>query len=139
MAAKKGRSAKDRSAQEKQALARVRKLEARLERSEARARRWKKEAKRNRAEVATLTTRAAKLDKKLTKARDATARPAPTPGTQPAAPTSSPVSVGATASGRSSVAPDDSWTVAQLRAEARDRGLTGLSNKPKAELLAALR
>jgi hypothetical protein len=36
------------------------------------------------------------------------------------------------------VGPDDSWTVAQLRAEARTRGLAGLSRKTKAELLAAL-
>ncbi len=36
------------------------------------------------------------------------------------------------------MSPDDSWTVAQLRAEARTRGLTGLSRKTKAELLAAL-
>ena len=137
MAAKKGRSTKDRSAKEQQALARVRKLEAKLERSQDRARRWKKEAKRNRAEMATLTTRAAKLDRKLTKARDAASRPAPAPG-KPVPPTASPAAT-ATGSGRSSVAPDDSWTVAQLRAEARARGLTGLSNKPKAELLSALR
>ena len=132
----KDRSTKDRSAKEQQALARVRKLEAKLE-PQDRARRWKKEAKRNRAEVATLTTRAAKLDRKLTKARDAASRPAPAPG-KPVPPTASPAAA-ATGSGRSSVAPDDSWTVPQLRAEARARGLTGLSNKPKAELLAALR
>jgi lysophospholipase len=137
MAAKKSRSTKDRSAKEQQALARVRELEAKLERSEDRARRWKKEAKRNRAEVATLTTRAAKLDRKLTKARDAASRPALAPE-KPVPPTASPAAA-ATGSGRSSVAPDDSWTVAQLRAEARARGFTGLSNKPKAELLAALR
>jgi Rho termination factor-like protein len=35
--------------------------------------------------------------------------------------------------------PDDSWTVAELREEARSRGLTGYSRKKKAELLAALR
>ena len=34
--------------------------------------------------------------------------------------------------------PDSTWTVVQLRAEARARGLTGLSNKSKAELLDAL-
>ena len=36
-------------------------------------------------------------------------------------------------------APDDSWTVADLRAEAKKRGLTGYSRKSKAELLAELR
>jgi lysophospholipase len=35
--------------------------------------------------------------------------------------------------------PDDSWTVADLRAEAKRRGLTGYSRKTKAELLAQLR
>ena len=34
--------------------------------------------------------------------------------------------------------PDETWTVVQLRAEARARGLVGMSNKPKAQLLAAL-
>jgi hypothetical protein len=34
--------------------------------------------------------------------------------------------------------PDASWTVAELRAEARPRGLTGLSRKSKAEIIAAL-
>jgi lysophospholipase len=34
--------------------------------------------------------------------------------------------------------PDDSWTVADLRAEAKQRGLTGSSRKTKAELLAEL-
>jgi hypothetical protein len=35
--------------------------------------------------------------------------------------------------------PDDSWTVADLRAEAKRRGLTGYSGKTKAQLLAELR
>lgn len=35
--------------------------------------------------------------------------------------------------------PDESWTVARLRAEAKARGLTGYSRKTKAELLADLR
>ena len=34
--------------------------------------------------------------------------------------------------------PDQTWTVVQLRAEARARGIAGMSNKPKAKLLAAL-
>ncbi len=34
--------------------------------------------------------------------------------------------------------PDQSWTVVQLRAEARARGLAGLSNKSKTQLIAAL-
>jgi lysophospholipase len=35
--------------------------------------------------------------------------------------------------------PDDSWTVADLRAEAKKRGMTGYSRKTKSELLADLR
>jgi hypothetical protein len=42
------------------------------------------------------------------------------------------------ASARSS-SPDASWTVADLRAEAKRRGLTGYSGKTKAQLLAQLR
>jgi hypothetical protein len=34
--------------------------------------------------------------------------------------------------------PDETWSVVELRAEARARGLVGMSNKPKAQLLAAL-
>jgi hypothetical protein len=37
------------------------------------------------------------------------------------------------------VGPDESWTVSDLRAEAKKRGLTGYSRKSKAELLAQLR
>jgi len=36
-------------------------------------------------------------------------------------------------------APDDSWTVARLRTEARSRGLAGYSRLTKAQLLEALR
>jgi hypothetical protein len=35
-------------------------------------------------------------------------------------------------------APDETWSVVQLRAEARARGMTGMSNKTKAQLLTAL-
>jgi hypothetical protein len=34
--------------------------------------------------------------------------------------------------------PNETWSVAQLRAEPRTRGLTGMSNKTKAQLLTAL-
>jgi lysophospholipase len=43
-----------------------------------------------------------------------------------------------TSAARSST-PDSSWTVADLRAEAKRRGLTGYSGKSKAQLLAQLR
>jgi hypothetical protein len=127
-----------RSASEKQARARVRKLEAKLERAEAKATRWKAEAKRAQAQVATLTARTAKLDKKLAKVGDTASRPTPKRYQEPVAPPASPATEGAVPSHQSLTTADASWTVAQLRAEARARGLTGLSNKPKAELLAAL-
>jgi len=41
--------------------------------------------------------------------------------------------------GTSTTTPDDSWTVADLREEAKRRGLTGYSKLTKSELLAALR
>ncbi len=34
--------------------------------------------------------------------------------------------------------PDESWSVVQLRAEARSRGMAGMSKTPKSELIAAL-
>jgi hypothetical protein len=34
--------------------------------------------------------------------------------------------------------PDETWSVVQLRAEARARGLTGMSSKTKGQLLDAL-
>ena len=43
------------------------------------------------------------------------------------------------AAARTGKGPDDSWTVAELRAEAKRRGLTGYSKKTKAQLLAQLR
>jgi hypothetical protein len=40
--------------------------------------------------------------------------------------------------GGGSSAPNSSWTVAQLRQEARARGITGVSRMRKADLLEAL-
>ena len=42
---------------------------------------------------------------------------------------------GATGGSTAGSRPDDSWTVADLRAEAKRRGLSGYSRKSKAELL----
>ena len=62
-------------------------------------------------------------------------RAAPTPPTSSAAaPTTASRAPSSTPS-----APDDSWTVADLRAEAKQRGLTGYSRKTKAQLVAELR
>jgi len=48
-------------------------------------------------------------------------------------------STGAESRSSTSSTPDDSWSVADLRAEAKRRGMTGYSRKTKAELLADLR
>jgi lysophospholipase len=55
--------------------------------------------------------------------------------TQASTPTPGPTSTSSPASGSG---PDDSWTVADLRAEAKRRGLTGYSRKTRAQLLAEL-
>ncbi len=102
------------------------KQRAALAKAEARADRWKAKAQKSRAaaagaekRVATLEKRVAKLEKRLARVRrDA----APAPTVEPA-----------------EGAPDDSWTVARLRAEARARGLEGLSRKTKQQLIDALR
>ncbi len=60
------------------------------------------------------------------------------PSTKSAARKPTPTAAPTTASSAASV-PDDSWTVADLRAEAKKRGQTGYSRKTKAELLADLR
>ena len=130
---------KARSSTEKQRKATVRKLEARLESADAKAARWKKKAKRTQAEVATLEARVTKLEKKLAKARET--------GREPSAPVDEPAQVpaitltppeGVDLREEASSTPDPSWTVVRLRAEARSRGLTGVSGKSKAELIAAL-
>jgi chromosome segregation ATPase len=111
------------SSTEKELKTDVKKLRSKLERADAKADRWKKKAARLQKAAARSEAQVKKLEKRLGKATRAAEQPAPDAGTGEAT---------------SAVVPDETWTVAQLRAEARDRGLTGLSGKPKAELLAAL-
>ena len=66
------------------------------------------------------------MTKRKGTAKGAAARPSSSPQAAPAAP----------ADGGG---PDDSWTVADLRAEAKKRGVTGYSRMTKGDLLAALR
>jgi lysophospholipase len=68
----------------------------------------------------------ASVTKRKGTAKGAAAQPSSSPQAAPAAP----------ADGGG---PDDSWTVADLRAEAKKRGVTGYSRMTKGELLAALR
>ena len=106
----------------KKASSKERKLEERLEQvraelaeSEGKRARWKKRATRAEAALADLQDQ---LRRGESDAREAFGE---AQATTPAAPRA-----------------DASWTVAQLREEARRRGMSGLSGKPKAELLRAL-
>ena len=76
-----------------------------------------------------------KLQKKLDRA-SAALKTVHAVGPLEAAATGRPAAVSTAADGLT--IPDQTWTVVQLRAEARARGLAGMSNKPKAQLLAAL-
>ncbi|WP_375000258.1 hypothetical protein [Aeromicrobium sp. CTD01-1L150] len=102
----------------------VEKLEAKLEKRERKVARWKKAAKAER-------TRAAKLDAALRRAT------APRPVDHAVDTGDVPVDPPAVASGGPAV-PDVSWTVAQLRARAREHGVVGSSRMTKAELLKAI-
>lgn len=109
----------------------VRKLRAKLDRADAKADKWKKKATKSEAEVKKLTRRLDKASRTTEKAsaRDSsspTVAPIPAVAAEPAEATETPAG------------PDAGWTVVQLRAEARSRGLTGLSGKSKAQLLDAL-
>ncbi len=125
---------KQRSTSEKQLKAIVKKFEAKLKRADAKAAQWKKKAKQHQAAAASSKARVAKLEKKL-------AKKATSPASQPEVRRVTEAPAGDVTEGASAAAtksPDDSWTVVQLRAEARSRGLVGASRKSKAELIAAL-
>ena len=124
--------------------AQVKKLRSELASAESKRDRWKKRAIKAEAAAADFQTRlkvAEKSLKKATKVR-APAMPA-SPSEAPAATADVPAapSVGespATEGAADAREPDASWTVTELRAEARRRGIVGMSRKPKAEVLAAL-
>ncbi len=130
MAAKK---AKPSSA--KQLRATVKRLEAKFKRADAKATRWKKKAKQYEAAAASSSARASKLEAKLAKARRPTGQSHASPGVEVPAVVPSESAISTV---QPTNTPNDSWTVVELRAEARSRGLTGLSRKSKAELIAAL-
>ena len=79
--------------------------------------------------------RAEKLQQKLDRASDAL-EPVKATAPMEAAASGEPVAERSTVDGVT--VPDETWSVVQLRAAARARGLVGMSNKPKAQLLAAL-
>jgi hypothetical protein len=131
------RSASD----DKDLKATVKKLRTRLDKAEASAKRWKKEARRQQEAAARSDRQVQKLSKRLDKASRAAessevgTRPKvviPQVVVNPEAPSMT------DAPATAAISPDATWTVLELRAEARSRGLTGLSRKSKAELLSAL-
>jgi lysophospholipase len=131
-------SKKTSSSSKKKLEATVKRLEAKLERADAKAARWKQKAKENESALASSQARISELSEQLTARRPAR-RPTATRRTKPPSPTRTNSTAETTVSPeKNSSGPDASWTLAQLRAEARSRGLTGLSGKKKAEVIAAL-
>jgi hypothetical protein len=122
VAGKKKSSSKKTDATEKDLRAKAEKLRSKLDRAEAKAQRWKGVARRHEKAANESRATVKKLRKRLDKASSE--------GSVPEAAAPAAVS--------SAAGPDETWTVVRLRAEARSRGLTGLSGKSKAELLEAL-
>jgi hypothetical protein len=111
------------------------KTEKKLAKVEDRKDRWKKEAKAHKKSAAKAGARADLLQEQLDEA-SATLRSTPSEDQVEAASVDEP----GTSGNEDGVGkPDESWTVVQLRAEARARGLTGMSRASKSDLVAALR
>jgi len=108
--------------------------EKKLAKATDRTERWKTEAKTQTKAAARAEARLNKLERKLERATADIATKG-RPGVRSDASASSPEDAVATVD---PAVPDQTWSVVQLRAEARRRGLVGLSNKPKADLIAAL-
>ena len=108
--------------------------EKKLTKARDQAERWKTEAKAQRKTASRAGARAEKLQQKLDRA-SAALEPAQATAPIEAAASGRPVAEPTTADGVT--LPDETWSVVQLRAEARARELVGLSNKKKAQLLAA--
>ena len=122
----------------KGAKAEVEQLRSRLEKAEGKADRWKARAGRYEKDAVELRAELKKVTERLDEAASR------------AAGTAADTAVGVDEADEASEAapvrptepahaqPDSSWTVVRLRAEARSRGITGVTTKPKAELLALL-
>lgn len=111
------------------------KTEAKLAKARDKTERWKKEATAQRKAAARAGARVEKLQQKLDRAADTVA---PTQSSEPVEAVAAGRPVTQSTAPDGVIVPDESWTVVQLRAEARARGLVGVSNTPKARLLAAL-
>jgi chromosome segregation ATPase len=130
---------------EKELKGEVKKLRGQLAAAEKSAEKWKSRAKSHQSDAkgtkAELTAVRRRLDKasasaakwksRATSAQlpDATTETAPAPAVEPASESAA----------TTPTAPDESWTVTRLRAEARTRGVAGYSRKTKAQLLVDLR
>ena len=111
------------------------KTRTKLTKATEKADRWKKEAAAHRTAAARSDARAEKLQKSLDRA---TAALKPAPATKPKKAAASGDSTTEPSTAYGLTTPDETWTVVQLRAEAHARGLTGMSDKTKEQLLAAL-
>ncbi len=102
-----------------------------LKKAKDRRDRWRRPAEEQKRATKLARARVEKLRQKLAGASTARGAAAPTEANASVAP-DEPTTV------ETVTVPDETWTVVQLRAEARTRGLTGMSNKSKAQLLTAL-
>ena len=111
------------------------KTEKALTKAKDRADRWRKEAKAQKISASRARARVEKLQQKREEASgplDPVQAAVPIRGIAPSRPLTRPTAA------EKVTRPDETWSVTQLRAEARARGLTGMSNKTKAQLLTAL-
>ena len=111
------------------------KTETKLAKANEKAERWKKETAAQRTAASRSDARVEKLQKKLDRAAAALE---PVQAVGPLEAAASGRTVGEPTAADGLTVPDQTWTVVQLRAEARARGLVGMSNKSKAQLLDAL-
>ena len=127
---KRAKRAEARAKKLKKSLASVRaeldKSQTKLEKTRAKAARRKEEVAEHRASAERSAARVKKLEKRLNQA------------STPADPNDGRSGGKVETTSNHERVPDDTWTVVQLRAEARARGLTGMSNMTKAQLLSAL-
>jgi len=129
---------------EKELKGAVKKLRSQLAAAEKSAEKWKSRAKAHKSDAKDAKTELTAVRRRLDKASASAAKwksraasgngpdAAPTPSTAAAEPASESAATTPTA-------PDDTWTVTRLRAEARARGVAGYSRKTKEQLLADLR
>ncbi len=111
------------------------KTETKLTKANQKAERWTKETAAQRTAASRSDARAEKLQKKLDRGAAALE---PVQAVGPLEAAASGLTVGEPTAADGLTVPDETWTVVQLRAEARARGLVGTSNKSKAQLLDAL-